>query len=68
MEMDSKKRKAMVYRCQEIYAEELPAIPLYYPDSLVSYNPGNGVEWYFTKGGLALGIPISQNKMCLIAP
>jgi len=68
MEMDSKKRKAMVYRCQVIYAEELPAIPLYYPDSLAAYNPGNGVEWYFTKGGLALGIPISQNKMCLIAP
>lgn len=68
MEMDSKKRMAMVHRCQEIYADELPAIPLYYPDSLAAYNPEKGIEWYFTKGGLALGIPISQNKMCLIEP
>lgn len=66
MEMDSKKREALVYRCQEIYADELPAIPLYYSDSLAAYNPEKDIEWYFTKGGLALGIPISQNKMCLI--
>jgi peptide/nickel transport system substrate-binding protein len=65
-EMDEEKRKAMVYQCQEIYADEIPAIPLYYPDSMSAYNPKKGVNWYYTKGGLAIGIPIAQNKMALI--
>jgi len=65
-EMDPEKRKSMVYRCQEIYADELPAISLYYPDSMAAYNPGKGIRWYYTKGDIALGIPIAQNKMSLI--
>ncbi|MBW1720885.1 MAG: peptide-binding protein [Deltaproteobacteria bacterium] len=65
-EMDPERRRRLVYQCQEIYAEELPAIPLYYPDSLSAYNPQKGIEWYYTKGGLAVGIPIPQNKMSLI--
>lgn len=67
VEMDTEKRRAMVHQCQEIYAEELPAIPLYYPDSLSAYNPKKGIEWYYTRGGLAIGIPISQNKMSLVS-
>jgi peptide/nickel transport system substrate-binding protein len=31
-----------------------------------AYNPKKGVNWYYTKGGLAIGIPIAQNKMALI--
>ena len=65
-EMDPEKRKALVYRCQEIYADELPAISLYYPDSMAAYNPEKGIRWYYTQGGIALGIPIAQNKMSLI--
>ena len=65
-EMDSKKRKALVFKCQEIYADEIPAISLYYPDSLAAYNPESGIEWFYTKGGMASGIPIAQNKMSLI--
>ncbi|MBN1848514.1 MAG: peptide-binding protein [Deltaproteobacteria bacterium] len=65
-EMDEEKRKAMVYECQEIYADEIPAIPLYYPDSMSAYNPQKGVNWFYTKGGLAIGVPIAQNKMALI--
>jgi peptide/nickel transport system substrate-binding protein len=66
LEMDPEKRKALVYRCQEIYADELPAISLYYPDSMAAYNPGKGIRWYYTQGGIALGIPIAQNKMSLV--
>jgi peptide/nickel transport system substrate-binding protein len=64
--MDPQKRKALVYRVQEVYAELLPAISLYYPDSMAAYNPKKGIEWYFTKGGISKGIPIPQNKMSLI--
>ncbi|MBW1780377.1 MAG: peptide-binding protein [Deltaproteobacteria bacterium] len=65
-EMDPEKRKKLVWKIQEIYADELPAISLYYPTSMSAYTPGKGVVWYYTKGGLALGIPIPQNKMTLV--
>lgn len=65
-EMDVKKRKAIVYKIQTLYADELPAISLYYPVSMTAYNPEKGITWYYTEGGIALGIPIAQNKMSLI--
>ena len=65
-EMDTGKRRALVHKIQDIYAEELPAISLYYPDSMAAYNPKKGIRWYYTKGGISLGIPISQNKMSLV--
>ena len=65
-EMDPEKRKGIVFEIQKIYAEDLPAISLYYPDSMAAYNPKKNVEWYYTKGGISKGIPIPQNKMSLI--
>ncbi len=65
-EMDVEKRKALVHKIQAVYANELPAISLYYPLSMTAYDPKKGIEWYYTKGGIALGIPIAQNKMALI--
>ena len=65
-EMDEEKRKAIVYKIQTIYADELPAISLYYPVSMTAYNPEKGITWYYTEGGIALGIPIAQNKMSLV--
>jgi peptide/nickel transport system substrate-binding protein len=49
-----------------MYADELPAISLYYPASMSAYNPEKGIQWFYTQGGIALGIPIAQNKMSLI--
>lgn len=65
-EMDADKRRDLVHRIQVLYAEELPAIPLYYPASMTAYNPEKGVDWFYTYGGIALGIPIAQNKLSLI--
>ena len=65
-EMDVQKRKGLVYKIQAIYADELPAISLYYPASMAAYNPKKGIRWYYTNGGIALGIPIAQNKMSLV--
>lgn len=65
-EMDTAKRKALVQKIQEIYANEVPAISLYYPASMAAYNPKKGIKWYYTQGGISLGIPIAQNKMSLI--
>ena len=65
-EMDTAKRKALVQKIQDIYADEVPAISLYYPASMAAYNPKKGIKWYYTRGGISLGIPIAQNKMSLI--
>ena len=66
LEMDEERRKALVHRIQAVYAEDLPAISLYYPASMAAYNPDKGIVWFYTKGGISKGIPIPQNKMCLI--
>jgi peptide/nickel transport system substrate-binding protein len=66
LEMDQEKRKKLVYDVQKIYALDLPAIPLYYPNNFSAYNPQKSVQWFYTKGGIAKGVPIPQNKMALI--
>jgi len=65
-EMNVKKRKDLVFKIQALYADELPALSLYYPAIMSAYNPQKGIRWYYTKGGIAIGIPIAQNKMSLI--
>jgi len=66
VEMNEGKRKTIVYKIQEVYAQALPAISLYYPDSMSAYSPEKGIVWYYTRGGISKGIPIPQNKMSLI--
>lgn len=66
-ETDETKRKKLIYQIQEIYADELPAISLYYPSSRVAYNPEKGIDWFFTPGGIGSGIPLITNKDALIA-
>ncbi|KAF5410645.1 MAG: hypothetical protein C5S47_06045 [Candidatus Methanogasteraceae archaeon] len=65
-EMDPEKRLAAVYEAQNVYARELPAISLYYPTQYYAYDPDAGVEWFYTTGGIAKGIPIPQNKLALL--
>ena len=60
------KYPAYVFKIQEVYADELPAISHYDPTSMSAYNPNKGIRWFYTRGGVALGIPIAQNKMSLI--
>ena len=65
-EMDPEKRRAAVHEAQNVYARELPAISLYYPTQYYAYDPAAGVEWFYTTGGIAKGIPIPQNKLALL--
>ncbi|AHE97090.1 ABC transporter substrate-binding protein [Thioalkalivibrio paradoxus] len=64
--MDPEERREIVARIQHLHAEELPAIPLYYPDSFAAFDPAKGVRWFFTPGGIAKGIPIPHNKVSLL--
>ncbi|MFO7885439.1 MAG: ABC transporter substrate-binding protein [Desulfobacteraceae bacterium] len=65
-EMDPAERKKIVFKIQEMYADQLPAISLYYPDTMAAYNPDCRVTWFYTRGGIGKGIPIPQNKISLI--
>jgi peptide/nickel transport system substrate-binding protein len=63
-EMDPDEREDLVLEAQEIYAEDIPALVLFYYDSYWAYN--DKVDFYFTHGGVASGIPIAINKMALV--
>jgi peptide/nickel transport system substrate-binding protein len=63
-EMDSNKRKKLVAEIQELYAEELPALTLYYPKWYWAHD--GTVDLYFTMDGIASGVPIPLNRMAFV--
>ncbi len=63
-ENDPKKRKDLIDEIQVVYAQDLPALPLYYANSYWA-NDGK-VDMYYTKQGIANGIPIALNKLCFV--
>ncbi|MGQ9491949.1 MAG: ABC transporter substrate-binding protein [Anaerolineae bacterium] len=60
--LDFAARKAVLDRMQMILAQDLPALPLYYPARVVVYNAEVFDNWYFTPGGYGGGIPLPFNK------
>ncbi|MEE4362288.1 MAG: ABC transporter substrate-binding protein [Desulfotignum sp.] len=66
VEMDPDRRRQIVFKIQALYAEQMPAISLYYPDTMAAFNQGKEVTWFYTRGGISKGIPIPQNKMSLL--
>jgi len=63
-EMDVQKRKSMILQMQEIYAEDMPALTLYYPRSYWAHD-GN-VPLYYTMDGISIGVPIPLNRMAFV--
>jgi peptide/nickel transport system substrate-binding protein len=63
-EMDTEKRKEQVFQIQEVYAEDLPALTLYYPKSYWAHD--GTVSLFYTKDGLAFGAPIPLNRMVFV--
>lgn len=53
--MDPAKRKDLVDSAQELIAEDIPALPLYYTDSYWASN--DLVSFYFTYGGVEAVFP-----------
>jgi peptide/nickel transport system substrate-binding protein len=63
-EMDPETRKDLVFQIQEIYAEDLPALTLYYPES---YSAHDGtVNLFYTMDGIASGVPIPLNRIAFV--
>jgi peptide/nickel transport system substrate-binding protein len=62
--LDEEQRRLLVARVQEQLAQELPSLPLYYPTWYLGHD--GRLPWFFTKGGIAKGIPIYFNKIALL--
>jgi peptide/nickel transport system substrate-binding protein len=60
-EMDTEKRKDLIFQIQEIYAEDLPALTLYYPKWYWAHD--GTVNLFYTMDGIAIGIPIPLNRL-----
>lgn len=63
-EMDASKRKEIVNEIQELYANDVPALTLYYSTSFFAFD--SKVKLYYTKGGVGSGVPIAMNKMAFL--
>lgn len=63
-EMDPEKRKEIVFRIQELYAGDLPNLPLYYPNWYWAHN--GRLDIFYTKNGISIGIPLPLNRRAFI--
>ncbi|MFQ6112224.1 MAG: ABC transporter substrate-binding protein, partial [Nitrospinota bacterium] len=63
-EMDPRRRRELVLEAERLFAEELPSLALYYPTQYWAHD--GSVPWFFTRGGIALGIPWPLNKLALL--
>jgi len=63
-EMNTAKRKDMVLQIQELYAEDIPALTLYYPKSYWAHD--GSITLYYTMDGISIGVPIPLNRMCFV--
>ena len=65
--IDVSQRKEKVFQMEEIIANGLPVLTLYHPKIWCVYNPAKLDTWFFTKGGIAVGIPTEQNKLVFLS-
>ena len=64
-ELDQAKREALVDKLQEIVAEDVPTLPLYYKSNAAAFNNSVFDGFYYTKDGISSGIPYLYNKIIL---
>lgn len=63
-ETDRENRKDLIDEIQVVYAQDLPALPLYYADSYWAHD--GKVDMFYTRQGIASGIPLALNKLCFV--
>jgi len=62
--MDEDERKEMVQQIQKLYAEDVPVLTLYYPNSYWAHD--GKIPLYYTSEGIAIGVPIPLNKLSFV--
>ena len=64
---DPGQRKEICGKMQQMYAESLPCLPLYYPVWYFAYKPAVFDGWFYTaEGGIGIGIPMLYNKLAFV--
>jgi len=64
--MDPAQRKLIIFQLQKIIADQIPVLILYYPRIYLVYNPKVFDRWFYTQGGIAIGIPTPLNKLAFL--
>ncbi|MFO7916672.1 MAG: ABC transporter substrate-binding protein [Anaerolineae bacterium] len=64
--VDDEARRELVWELQEIVAAELPVLPLYHPRRWLLYDGDKLDTWFYTAGGMSVGIPLPLNKLIFL--
>jgi peptide/nickel transport system substrate-binding protein len=65
-ETDVEERAALLAQLQAMVADDLPVFTLYHPKMWCVFNPDKLDTWFYTKNGVASGIPTEMNKLVFI--
>ena len=63
-EMNPQRRKQIVFRIQELYAEDVPNLTLYYPNWYYAHN--GRFRIHYIRNGISIGIPLPLSKMAFV--
>lgn len=63
-EMNKDERKKLIGEIQKVYAEEVPALTIYYPTWYWVHD--EKVKLFYTWQGIATGVPIPLNKLAFV--
>ncbi len=64
--LDDGERRKLLAGMQEIVADQVPLLPLYYPASFLAYRKAVFDQWYYTPGGFGGGVPTVYNKQVFV--
>jgi peptide/nickel transport system substrate-binding protein len=64
--LDEQQRRELVWQLQEIIAQDLPVLTLYHPKMWTVYDASVLDTWFYTRGGVGFGIPLSMNKLIFL--
>lgn len=67
VEQDDAKRHEQVNALQEIIAEELPCLTLYYKKAVAAYNNTIFDGFYYTPDGISIAVPFIMNKLVFVS-
>ena len=67
VEQDDVKRHEQVNELQEIIAEELPCLTLYYKKAVAAYNNTIFDGFYYTPDGISIAVPFIMNKLVFVS-
>lgn len=67
VEQDDAERHQQVNELQEIIAEELPCLTLYYKKAVAAYNNTIFDGFYYTPDGISIAVPFIMNKLVFVS-